>query len=366
MLRFLDTVRNEKFIPNENYARELLELFTLGTTDLDGNPNYRQDDIVQIARAFTGWRQTSGGKPYLDLASHDTKAEFPERGDKRIFTQTGGFGPNGREFDDQGEGPQEIDRVVDHIFDHRDTEGRSTVARRLAARLLEYFCHGGYANPAVAKPVATSVVAASGFDANWNVGGLMRAILVHDAFYETAGAPPYSAGDAKSLSWPVDYIVTTLRLLGVLPRGGFSAIAGGGYLPIWEHSSNMGQRLFEPPSVFGWDWEESWATSATMLARFGFARDVTTARGLTSGKGRFQPDHLVDLGLTDGADIVDAVVDACGVTGLYTAAERDVLIDYLTDGSPGAPLDLHDDGVRNAKLHGLFALVLRSPAYQLR
>ena len=70
------------------------------------------------------------------------------------------------------------------------------------------------------------MVAASGFDANWNVGGLMRAILVHDAFYETAGAPPYSAGDAKSLSWPVDYIVTTLRLLGVLPRGGFSAIAG--------------------------------------------------------------------------------------------------------------------------------------------
>src|SRR4029450_5391141 len=93
MLRFLDTVRNEKFIPNENYARELLELFTLGATDLDGNPNYEQADIVQIARAFTGWRQTIGGKPYLDLASHDTKAQVPERGDKRSLKHNSGGAP---------------------------------------------------------------------------------------------------------------------------------------------------------------------------------------------------------------------------------------------------------------------------------
>jgi uncharacterized protein (DUF1800 family) len=366
MMIFLDTVRNEKFIPNENYARELLELFTLGVTDLDGNPNYVQDDIVQIARAFTGWRYTNGGKPYLDPADHDTKAEFPERGDKRIFTQTGGFGPGGRQFDDQGEGAQEIDRVVDHIFDHRDSDGEKTVARRLAARLLEYFCHGGHADPAVAKPVATAVVAASGFDVSWNVGALVRAILVHDAFYETASLPPYSGSDAKSVSWPVDYIVTTLRLLGLTPRGGYGLIAGNEVRPLWEHSSNMGQRLYEPPSVFGWDWEESWVTSAAMLARYEFARDVTTARYSPADKARFDPGTLIDLGLTDGGDVVDAVVDACGVTGLYTAAERDILIGYLTDGNPGTPLDLTDDDVRNRKLHGLFMLVLQSPAYQLR
>jgi uncharacterized protein (DUF1800 family) len=366
MLRFLDTVRNEKFIPNENYARELLELFTLGATDLSGNPNYTQDDIVQIARAFTGWRQTGAGKPFLDPVAHDFEAEFPERGDKRIFTQTGGFGASGREFDDQGEGPQEIDRVVDHIFEHRDTDGQKTVARRLAARLLEYFCHGGYADPAVAKPVATAVVADSGFDTSWSIGALVRAILVHDSFYETAALPPYSGADAKSLSWPVDYIVTTLRLLGVNPQGNLSVIAGNSFRPIAEHAANMGQKLFDPPSVFGWDWEEAWVTSAAMLARCEFARDVTTARDASSRRSRFRPEELVDLNLTDGAAVVDAVVDACGVTGLYTAAERDVLIDYLTDGSPGTPLDLHDEAVRNAKLNGLFGLVLRSPAYHVR
>ena len=55
MMEFLDTVRNHKDIPNENYARELQELFTLGVNDSAGNPNYTQEDIVQIARAFTGW-----------------------------------------------------------------------------------------------------------------------------------------------------------------------------------------------------------------------------------------------------------------------------------------------------------------------
>jgi uncharacterized protein (DUF1800 family) len=357
MMRMLDTVRNLKAIPNENYARELLELFTLGVFDLDGNPNYVQDDIVQIARAFTGWTHTNSGKPYLYADEHDFAADFPARGPKRIFTQSGGFGPGGRDFDDQGEGEIEIDRVVDHVFDHRDGDGEVTVARRLAARLLEFFCHGGFADPATAKPVATAVVSASGFDTTWSISDLVREILVHDAFYETTGSTQ------KSLSWPVDYIVSTLRLLGMKPKGRYAVIPSHSYLPIWDHSSNMGQSLLQPPSVFGWDWEESWVTSATLLARFEFARDVTTAR---YGSGSFEPGQLIDLGMTDGGDIVDAVVDACGVTGLYSPAERDALIDYVTGGDPDAPVDLFDYDVRNEKLHGLFALVLQSPAYQLR
>ncbi len=365
MMEFLDTVRNDKQIPNENYARELLELFTLGVTDLNGNPNYTQADVVQIARAFTGWRYVSSGKAYFDPSRHDTRAKFPLRGDKRIFTEVGGFGPGGREFDDQGEGASEIDRVVDHIFEHRDSDGEVTTARRLAARLIEFFCHGGYAEAAVVKPLATEVVAASGFDVSWNLGALTRAILVHDAFYETAGTAPFGSAEHKSLSWPADYIASTLRLLGLRPHGRWSVIWGGGYRQVSEHAQNMGQSLFEPPSVFGWDWEESWMTSATMLARFQFARDVSTARS-GSSTSIFDPARVMDLTLTDGGAIVDAVVDACGVGGLFSGAERDVLIEYLTDGAPAAPVDLSDWDTREGKLRGLVALVLQSPACQLR
>src|SRR5690606_31257031 len=97
MMEFLDTTRNEKSIPNENYARELLELFTLGVYDSAGNPNYTQADIVQIARAFTGWRYKQNGTAYLDRSNHDFTSEFPERGPKRIFETTGNIG--GADFD---------------------------------------------------------------------------------------------------------------------------------------------------------------------------------------------------------------------------------------------------------------------------
>src|SRR5262249_31147775 len=149
MMEFLDTVRNFKDEPNENYARELQELFTLGVNDLAGNPNYVQDDVVQIARAFTGWYYDRHGDAALDPDSHDFMADFPERGPKVIYQQTGGFGSAGRAFTGNGEGAGEIDAVIDIIFQHTDTDGKKTVARRIAHRLLEFYAH---ADP------ATSVV----------------------------------------------------------------------------------------------------------------------------------------------------------------------------------------------------------------
>jgi uncharacterized protein (DUF1800 family) len=358
MMEFLDTVRNRRRQPNENYARELQELFTLGVTDFAGNPNYTQADIVQIARAFTGW-DYDRGVAYFDPDRHDFTADFPERGPKVIYQQTGGFGAGGRDFTANGEGAPEIDSVIDIIFDHTDTDGKKTVARRTARRLLEFFAH---ANPSTA--VVDEVVATSGFDTSWEITPLLRAILVHDAFYETMTPAPFGSGTPKSIKWPVDYVVSTLRLLGMKLRGQDQTLQGGDYLGILDHLDNMGQILLEPPSVFGWDWETAWISSATLLARYGFARDLIAARD--GGSTSFRPERLLDLSLTDAGDIVDAVTGVLGVTDQLTAAERTVLVDYLTDGGANPTLDLNDYDVRNTKLHGLFALVLQSPAYQLQ
>jgi uncharacterized protein (DUF1800 family) len=359
MIEFLDTVRNHRDIPNENYARELMELFTLGVYDFAGNPNYLQDDIVQIARAFTGWDYDFGnGQSEFDADDHDFMADYPERGPKVIFKVRGGFGPAGRSFSDQGEGTQEIDRVVDVIFDHTDTEGKKTVARRTARRLLEYFAH---ASPSTA--VVDAVVAESGFATNWSLGALVRAILVNDVLYETAAPAPFGAATKKSITWPADYVISTLRLLGMRLKSKYQYVDGGSYRTALDQLTNMGQTLLEPPSVFGWDWESAWISSGTLLARYGFARDLTSSRG--KGSSAFRPDRLIDLALTDPDDIVDAVTDVLGVTDQLTGSERSVLVDYLTDGGANPTLDLFDYDVRNAKLHGLFALVLQSPAYQL-
>jgi uncharacterized protein (DUF1800 family) len=357
MMWFLDTVRNDKEVPNENYARELQELFTLGVYDFAGNPNYTQEDIVQIARAFTGWRYRKGDV-VLDSGEHDYAADFPERGPKVIYRSSGGFGAGGRSFTANGEGAAEIDTVVDIIFQHRDSDGKNTVARRTARRLLEFFAH-----PDPANAVVDAVVAASGFDTTFEISGLLRAIFVDDAFYASMAPAPFGASTKKSVKWPVDYVVATLRVLGVSLKGRDLHVEGGSYLGIIDHLNNMGQLVLDPPSVFGWEWEAGWVSSATLLARYGFARDVASARG--RGSRALRTERLIDLGLTDAGAIVDAVTDVLGVTDQLTPAERAALVDYLTDHGAHPSLDLNDYDVRNTKLNGLFALVLQSPAYQL-
>lgn len=367
MLQWLDTVRNLKAISNENYAREFLELFTLGVFDLAGNPNYTQDDVVQIARAFTG--HTYGGRRQLhafDADEHDTTTEFPARGPKVIFQSTGGFGPGGRDYLtvpaaidelDAAQAQHEIDQVTDIVFAHRDTDAKSTVARRTAARLFEFFAHGGFAHPSPALiAVVDDVLARSGFgqgaNPDWSIRGLVREILLDEELYA-------SLADAtkKSVKWPVDFYAGTIRVLQLKLLGRDARVGGQFHRSSYEQLADMGQTVFDPPSVFGWEWEAGWVSSKTLLARYAFAVDAITARSV----GGLDPGKLMDLGLSDPGQIVDAVTELLGVRTVLSVAERDVLVDYLGTG----PLDLADADTRNEKLHGLIGLVLQSPAYQL-
>ncbi len=353
MIEFLDTVRNDKSIPNENYARELLELFTLGVYDSAGNENYTQADIVQISRAFTGWRYLVSTKPYFDEDQHDYNAEFSvERGPKRIF-ETRGQIPGGALFDTNGEGMPEIDTVVDIIFTHRDTDGRNTVARRTARRLLEF-----YVGPDPDLAVIDDVVDESGFDTSFNIQALVRAIFCHDAFYEPG--QPFGAGVTKSVKWPVDYVIGSMRLLGMKFSGSTKYIPGGSYTGALTHMENMGQILLDPPSVFGWEWETAWLSSSTLLARYNFARDIVGSRG----GGRFRPDKLIDFSETDPAEVVNQVLDALDVSHNFTASDRQICEEYLTDGG-STTMDLDDYNYVNTKIHGLFELVMKSPGYQV-
>lgn len=367
MMVFLDTEDNHKDVPNENYARELLELFTLGVFDANGNPNYSETDIKQIARAFTGWYpddrgraqfeggtgDTGGGSACDDYGStgeHDYAVCFPERGPKVIFQSNGGFGGGGRSFTVGGEGPGEIDAVIDILFEHRDSDGRNTVARYIGRRLFEFFA---YPNPAIS--VIDEIVDASQFDTNFLVESYLTALFCHDEFYASMAAP--GAGSRRSVKWPIDFVMSTLRTLQVKPQSRRLYIAGGDWTELLYQLERMGQVVLDPPTVFGWDLEAGWISSSSLLARFAFVRDVTSAR---EGGGRFEHKKLVDLTLTDPQDILDAVLDGLGVPDQFSPAELQVMLDYLGAG----PLDLSDFDTRNRKLAGVVRLVLQSPAYQ--
>jgi uncharacterized protein (DUF1800 family) len=359
MMDFLDTLRNRRKTPNENYARELLELFTLGVVDEAGMPNYAQEDIVQIARAFTGWRLDDRGNAVFREGSHDFNIDFPERGPKVIFKDRPAFGPNGIDLAAGGEGAQEIDYVVDVLLVHVDSQGQSTVGRRITRRMFEFF-----ASTAPSTALVDELLAMSGFATTWNIGALVKTILCHDAFYASAAPPPYDASTKKSVKWPIDYVVSTLRLLNVKPKKRkYEGLALEDRDSLRAYLDDMGQRLFDPPSVFGWDWEGAWISSATLLARFRFARDLAANR--IKGKAGFHPEKLVPLSLTAPNDVLNASANVLGVTDQLSASDRDFLLAYLTDDGTRPTLNLTDPDFRARKLHGLFALLLQSPAYQL-
>jgi uncharacterized protein (DUF1800 family) len=275
---------------------------------------------VQIARAFTGWRiDEEMGLAYLKEGQHDYMSNFPSRGPKVLFDNAYGFPLGGASFTTGGEGENEIDEVIDILFAHTDSDGQNTVARRIVNRLIEFFC---YANPD--KTIVDDIIANSAFDTTWNIEQVVREIIVHDVFYETMAPAPE-------------------------------------FRTMQEHGLNMGQLIGEPPSVFGWNLEEGWISSSTLLARYEFARDLINART----KGRFKAKRVVDTDLTDPGEIADAVTDALGVTTQFTAAERAELIDYLTDEGSVSSLDLDNEDVLNTKLHGAFSLVMESAAFQL-
>ena len=99
-----------------------------------------------------------------------------------------------------------------------------------------------------------------------------------------------------------------------------------------------------------------------MLARYTFLRDIADYRG----GGRFKPEKIIDNDLTDPGQIADAVIEVLGLTGQFTNAARTEIVEYLSDNGAVSSLDLNDYDVRNTKLHGVFALVMQSPAFQLQ
>ncbi len=359
MMQFLNTEDNTKTSPNENYSRELEELFCLGVLDFGGQPNYTQEDVFQIARAFTGWRtrEVRGyeREAYFDIDRHDYSAVYnATRGPKVIFKSTGGFLPagQGRSFTVDGEGAPEIDAVIDIIFDHTDSQGHNTVARHVTRRLIEYFAHP---NPDVA--FVDEVISASNFDVDFDIRELLRAIFIDDRFYE--GVAPIAPGVRKSVKFPTDFVIGTLRLLGIRPRRRDLRVNDSGSGVVRGYLRDMGMTLLEPPSVFGWNWETSWLGSTNVQERYQFAVDATRASGAGTASVRYS--KLMDLTLTDPVTIVDTALAVLQVDDQFSGADRQTLLDYL---GPG-PIDFGDENTFNRKLRGLFALIIQSPAYQV-
>jgi len=247
MQLWLSLADSTKEHPNENYARELMELFTLGS-------GYGERDVREAARALTGFR-TTWGRNGLESIRYDP--EQHDGGVKRILGRRGRFG---------------VDDVLDVVCDH------PRHAPFLVTKLWSFF---------VASPPSAATVRA--LASNYRRSGLrikpvVRQILEHPALYR-------DLGDGDLVKWPVVYVAGALRTSGTYVTGGY---------PVWMLAT-MGQQLFSPPSVAGWDWGAAWMSSNSMRQRFAFANYLVDAGRPRVRKGAYKatlsPQRAVELAI---------------------------------------------------------------------
>jgi uncharacterized protein (DUF1800 family) len=326
MLDYLDGVRNRVQAVNENYARELMELFTLGPTDEDGFENYTQQDVVELSRALTGFS-------YDGRLKKPTVSLDPSRfdgGSKRLF-ESRPFevsGVLGVEHEDGTPFPPETN-VLDALFAHRDTRGRPTLARFLVRKLWAWFATPE-AEGALVDELSDVFVAS-----DYEIGELLRALLSHDAFYaeEARHSTPKT---------PVEFVTQTLLALGVK----------GHLRELPSLLSRMGMELFVPPGVEGWQHGPAWLATSRYLTRLQFGQLVAS--------GNAKSGFTLKLKLPVGATPESLVDAALGRLGLEVSEEARLrLIDYLAEGELGSEAWLQQ------RYPGLFALLLALPEFQV-
>jgi len=252
MVIYLDNAQNRKGTPNENFAREVMELFTLG------EGHYGEPDIKEAARAFTGWsinRETGRYmfRPFL----HDY-------GEKTVLGRTGNL---------------DGDDVLDVLLSRPETA--EFVTRKLWREFVS------------PEPDEAEVkrIAARFRDSRYEIKVALQALLTSDAFYAAENR-------GTLVKSPVDLVVGTLRQFGMKP---------GETVPFAVAAAGMGQNLFGPPNVRGWPGGEAWINSSTLLARKAFLDRLFRADDTTP---KMEPPASPEMTAAATTTMTDALAPA--------------------------------------------------------
>ena len=306
MLRYLNNDQNVKGKPNENLARELLELFTMGE-----GKGYTEKDISEVARALTGAAVDRRNSRYVYRPfQHDN-------GPKTIFGKTGNHGPGD---------------VVELIFQRREP------AYYLAKRLWAFF---GHPEPTQLEitPVAETLLRNK-----WEIKPALRVLFLHPNFYS-------DRVKFALIKSPVELAVGTMRSLELTP--GPLALRSTS-----EALNRMGQQLFQPPNVRGWPGGEQWITSATLYTRYNFTAMLINnpQAGAAVSMRKLFPNLPPN---PTQEQVVDAAIDRFTHRPMHES-KKSALLEALGD----APLKPNPDTDRRVKQ--LIALLLSTPEYQVQ
>jgi uncharacterized protein (DUF1800 family) len=247
MLVYLGGNLNTKGKPNENYARELMELFTTGLGA------YTEADIQQAARILTGWRVAQfSDQPapngifatYFDPAAHDT--------DGKIYLGAS-FAP--RDASTNTEflvRKEEIEKMIDTLF----AERADAIAHFVCRKIYRYFV---YSDPSDSDESVISAMAALFIQSNFEIKPVMSALLKSAHFFDNLNI-------GAQIKTPAEYVVGIARQL--------TAASGNASATIDSAMTSMDQQLFEPPNVAGWPGYRDWVTTNTYPVRTSVAANI--------------------------------------------------------------------------------------------
>jgi hypothetical protein len=314
MIRYLNNQQNRKNSPNENFARELLELFTMG------HGHYTEQDIKEAARAFTGWSSGPDG----DFLFREKQHDF---GLKTFLGRLGNW--NGED-------------IVNIILEQKET------ARWVTARMWRFWV-GEKPAPEVLE-FLSGVFYASGY----NIERLLRALAEHPAFYQ----PENMTEHIKS---PVELLVGLMRNVGI----GFPTDES---LALLQRA--LGQVLFVPPNVAGWPGGRTWIDNSSLLLRLNLGPSLMLAGGLDLQlKEAYEsPERHPQLKRIDSRADLSSIRE---LLAPYPPERHEaVLVDFLLPGrAPAALEDLRRRAAAEPDPDRRLALlvlgILSFPEYQL-
>lgn len=310
MLIYLDGRTSSKTAPNENYGRELLELFTIGIG------NYTEDDIKAAARAYTGWR-INGLTSYLNTSLYDS-------GSKTFMSQTGNFNN---------------DQIVDIVFSKQQTA--QFICRKLYKEFVHYEPNEQYVTEMAA------VFRNSGYELKPVLSAMLKSEFFH--------SPEIRGAKIKN---PVELIIGAFKKFNVInPDNTY----------LSSILTTLNQSLFEPPDVRGWEVQRKWISATTYPTRNQFTDTLVTGKkpsGTTLSYKISAVPFARTFATSENAPLF--IEDCCTFLCEYplSTARKESLLATLLDGTTVANWSTFDP-LADTRLRSFYKALMRLPEFQL-
>ncbi|MEO8666645.1 MAG: DUF1800 domain-containing protein [Ignavibacteria bacterium] len=280
MLQFLNNQQNRKSSPNENFAREVMELFTMG------RGNYSETDIKEAARAFTGWGFNRDGEFVFRNNQHDF-------GDKSFMHKSGNF---------SGED------IINMILDNRKT------SEHITEKIYKYFVNE---NPdaEIVKQLSKNF-----YESGYDISMLMKRIFTSDWFYDGKNI-------GTKIKSPVEFIVVLTRSFNIdftNPK------------PLLMLQKVLGQMLFNPPNVAGWPGGKNWIDTSSLMYRLKLPEQIFRSSNLEIDYKEDQPEmgeEYTELSIQEKKQYkqLKTKTDLTDFINRFSKYDNDNLIDKLSD-----------------------------------